>query len=312
MDAILQSDVDTALQGAPPSQVDTVDRTIRALRTLANARADSPFNQRSRLRHQGPWSDDGQTAEDLVGEDDLGLVREVVDTLYNRVVAHSMGDVSASFSTSFATGNRVSELFLAQGLGIHGVSGDPKDRDGDSDVVGAGPNTLELTIDAHDEAVRRRATAGLDRESAVRSLVTVLTAQTSSRWASSIEAMAAARRAGDADRMQDAVAHHCGLLAELLGDGWEHRAGAGGGLKVQLAKLSRAKAAAAAGGASVASNGISMVAGASPAWLLAMAGLSAAGGVLAAGAWQHRSVSRHRSAFRAAMSEIVSVRQVGR
>ncbi|HET8614920.1 MAG TPA: hypothetical protein VFL94_05280 [Actinomycetales bacterium] len=314
VDGLLAADLDAELETLSPPDADVAHRTLEGLRTLsAHARTDAPFNGRSRLRQGWQWSTDGRSAEEILGQDVAELVREVVDTLYNRVVVSSIGDVTASFSTAVAAGSRVGELYLSQGLAVDA----PSTLTPIQPTAGSGrepttsPATLDLSIDASDAAARHAATAGLDRSAAVRTLVTVLAAQTRPEWAASATRMADAQRSGNAERLSDAVAHHSRLLSELLGDVWNHETGRQG-LRVRLSRLSGVKAAATAGGAAVASNSLSLVASASPAWLLTMAGLSAAGGVVAAGAMQRRSAQRHRSHFRGAMAEIVTISGGGR
>lgn len=83
----------------------TFERLVSAVRRLDPA-SPAAFGQRSRLRQDAPWPNDprGRTAREILGEGDLSLVTEFVDTLYNRAVFDSIGVASGSFSTSLHLG----------------------------------------------------------------------------------------------------------------------------------------------------------------------------------------------------------------
>jgi hypothetical protein len=78
-----------------------------AIKSL-DPRHSEGFKQRGRLRRQGPWPGDHhrRSAEDIVGQDGLILVTEFVDTLYNAVVAKSIGVAPVTFTTDLAIGGR--------------------------------------------------------------------------------------------------------------------------------------------------------------------------------------------------------------
>lgn len=131
-------------------------RLVTAIRSL-NPEVPQEFGQRSRLRLSEPWPGDagGRTALEIVGgEDDLALVTEFVDTLYNRVVVDSIGVGGATFSTAMQLGE---ELNIARGLAQRAALSDRT-----SDRTGHDPQAevplFEATIDTSSvgEATRDR------------------------------------------------------------------------------------------------------------------------------------------------------------
>jgi hypothetical protein len=100
-------------------QRDVYERLRAAIRRLDPSQP-ATFGQRSRLRQDVPWPNDSRrrTAADIAGED-LPLVVEFVDTLYNRVVADSMGRPLALYSTTATSDDSLLEArYLAQELAL--------------------------------------------------------------------------------------------------------------------------------------------------------------------------------------------------
>lgn len=118
------------------SQMDEPSREVHAtlvesVRQLDPTRPAS-FAQRSGLRHGAPWPGDpeGRPAREIVGGEQLALVTEFVDTLYNRVVADSIGVAPSTFSTSVALGEdlrraRMVAQRLALGTSRSGDTSEP-------------------------------------------------------------------------------------------------------------------------------------------------------------------------------------------
>lgn len=122
------------------------ERLCRAIRRL-NPEAPQAFNQRSRLRLGDPWPGDaeGRTALEVVGsEDDLALVTEFVDTLYNQVVVDSIGVGEATFSTAMQLGG---ELNIARGLAQRAALSERNSKGAGEDRQREVP-LFEVTIDA--------------------------------------------------------------------------------------------------------------------------------------------------------------------
>jgi hypothetical protein len=98
-----------AAQSLPESFREVHAELMNAIRRLDPTRSQA-FNERSRLRTRDPWPNDPdrRTPEEIVGsKSTLDLVIEFVDTLYNAIVADSIGIAPATFSTDVAVGDRV-------------------------------------------------------------------------------------------------------------------------------------------------------------------------------------------------------------
>ena len=79
------------------------------------------FLQRSRLRIQEPWPNDKLQClpQEIVGVANLQLVIEFVDTLYNAVVAESIGIAPVTYTTDVAVGDEsLSRRAIAQELAL--------------------------------------------------------------------------------------------------------------------------------------------------------------------------------------------------
>ena len=106
-----------------------VRASIEALRELSAAGGPDAFADRSRVHGAWNWFDTGQTPEQIVGAERIGLVREIIDTLYNQVVVDSIGTASASYTTAIRNGDSAVAETVAQAVALHGAA---PDRTGDS------------------------------------------------------------------------------------------------------------------------------------------------------------------------------------
>ncbi|MFD0517878.1 hypothetical protein [Paractinoplanes durhamensis] len=99
---------------ARPAEGDVHDRLLRSIKALG-----PELNERSSLRLPGPWRD-GKTAAEVAGGDDrLDEVIEFVDTLYNAVVAGSIGIATTTMSTELETDDqRLTARRIAQSLAV--------------------------------------------------------------------------------------------------------------------------------------------------------------------------------------------------
>lgn len=98
-----------AAQSLPEPFREVHAELVNAIRRLDPTRSQA-FNERSRLRIRDPWPNDPgrRTPEEIVGsKSTLDLVIEFVDTLYNAIVADSIGIAPVTFSTDVAVGDRV-------------------------------------------------------------------------------------------------------------------------------------------------------------------------------------------------------------
>ncbi len=102
------------------------DELVTAL-TLLDLSRPLPFTQRSRLRMTQPWPNDplGRSPADVAGGPDrLELVTEFVDTIYNAVVAASIGVAPVTFTTDVArAGRSLTARAIAQDFAISEVTG---------------------------------------------------------------------------------------------------------------------------------------------------------------------------------------------
>ncbi|MFD3479016.1 hypothetical protein [Streptomyces sp. NPDC058695] len=110
-----------AAKSLPESFREVHTELVNAIRRLDPTHSQA-FNERSRLRIQDPWPNDPdrRTPEEIVGnKDTLDLVIEFVDTLYNLIVADSIGIAPATFSTDVGIGDRaLISRAIAQELAI--------------------------------------------------------------------------------------------------------------------------------------------------------------------------------------------------
>ena len=101
---VAESGATTSRAGSslPPDIRETFGRIARSLVALGALEEPQRFGERSVLRRPGPWNSSGEaTAADLVGGgEELTLVIEFVDTLYNVVIVNSIGVATASYSTN--------------------------------------------------------------------------------------------------------------------------------------------------------------------------------------------------------------------
>jgi hypothetical protein len=112
--------------------------TLRSALSRLHAESPASFTHRSRLRQGASWDGRGGSTALQVLEDDesvLALVTEFLDTLYNRVVASSMGRVAGTFTTTPTVGqDAVGARLVAQNLAFTGpVAMAPENADEDED-----------------------------------------------------------------------------------------------------------------------------------------------------------------------------------
>jgi hypothetical protein len=142
---------------------DDLRRAIQLLDPASGSGASgSRFTQRSRLRLPAPWPDDprARTPEEIVGgREQLELVTEFVDTLYNAVVAKSFGRyVPAVFSTDAAIGDRrLAARAVAEELALALLGTPPADRSSDDE----GQPVPQYEVRSHDGVAGGRATSVL-------------------------------------------------------------------------------------------------------------------------------------------------------
>lgn len=196
----------------------TAKTLIPALRQLDKlATGKEAFAHRSRLYGSWPWDEGGNTAEDIVGLESLTLVREVINTMYNRVIVNSIGIASASYSTAMGDPRDVSSEFTAQQLALEAYGYATRDRRGGAQPQGG--NTLSPTqvrISGAAEGPRASVMELFEGNRATEAFRAVLEIREDQRWKSGIALIDAARHKGDQAAIDDAVDSHVDLVARAL------------------------------------------------------------------------------------------------
>jgi hypothetical protein len=201
-----------------------------ALGRLHRASPDA-FRHRSRLRQGAPWDGtDGPTALQLLDGDDraLDLVIEFVDTLYNRVVAGSMGRVLATFTTTPTVGEMANGARLvAQNLAFEepvvmaaAEAGDEDDPPA-FDLVRVGDVSSSPDVATEVRNLMGRGSTALEELFAARA--EGRGAAGGNQFWRGIAALERAARGPDRHAFEDALDAHMSYVAALLHDKAELR-----------------------------------------------------------------------------------------
>ncbi len=294
-------DLDVRLQRAGLRDHVVTGQVTEALRSLQRARGGTnPFSERSSLRAGWTWAGKDEAA-DVVGREALGLVREVVDTLYNRVVCDSIGSVDGLYSTPMSQPADAEAVLVAQSVALHTAD---HARGLPFGALGtAGDEHPDIAVVAPDATAAKELVAAL-LVRAPAAYASVVAAGLEKPWRDSLGEIEEARLTSDAPRFEAAVAAHQAKLAEVLS----------GVLRADQAPIPGAPlvlGATSAGGAISAGVGVA----ASSGLVLTLAGALTAGGLAAVGLAFER-VQQARTgpsprAIKRAMGEIVVVRRPG-
>ncbi|RKE20150.1 hypothetical protein [Streptomyces sp. TLI_171] len=234
----------------PPPELPEAHRGVQAALTAAIRRlgTDHPaaFDDRSRLRLALPWPGDRaeRTPAEIVGDPELlTLLVDFVDTLYNMIVADSVGVADSTISTGTGPSlRRLADRGIAKELALaHYRSSTHPDGAGlrpDGDEQAEGPPLFDIRVDVAaglgEEAVHDRMTALL--ADAAEATATLLQARAErgraakSPFWKGIEDL---RAAEDPTAARKALDAHLARVAAILGN----RADivpTGGGLAVEL------------------------------------------------------------------------------
>lgn len=205
----------------------------------------STLGQRSQLRFRQPWPNDPEQrlAEQLVGgRERLNLVIEFVDTVYNAVVAGSIGVAPVTFTTDISLGERSHKAReIAQELAIAAYAGR---RSGDTWIPGGAHDRtedeplFEVTVDAdkalsgHDVRAEIERLAAHTAGEGLGALFEQRAAKGGDGGARSpfwigIDKLKSAIESRDARAPQRALDAHLKVVASILGRqgklGWEFR-----------------------------------------------------------------------------------------
>lgn len=252
--------------GTDAAGADVRARTRRALAALlASSPVATPFADRSRLHGDRPWHpQEPSSAADICGPD-VVLVREAVDTIYNRVVFTSIGVASGSFTTCAGTVSGAAEGAMAQEFAFQ--SSNPGHGLGTSSSA-----AFEFRSDQRSlsEALE------LVQETFVPAVAEVLRARESERWRASL---AAVDRAADRDGQARALERHCRLVAAALGSLGEAATTDSGGLRLRLRRM----------GVGLGATGAVDVTGIINPWVGLGVGLGVVAGSDVQAMWRHRN-----------------------
>lgn len=202
-----------------------IQGVIRALRELQReAGVPNPFKDRSLLYGQWKWHGAGESAESIVGPEAIGLVREVVSTLYNQVTVDSMSLDTASFSTPMGRPGAALRELPVQQLALwsrDAASGHDPFSTVETNGAHAGPQ-LEVHMDITDQKAQKfAATALKPKKDTQRPLMreafeAVLQIRTEPKWQASVDRMLAAVDRGEKSAADDALNAHVALIADAL------------------------------------------------------------------------------------------------
>ncbi|MDQ0851099.1 AcrR family transcriptional regulator [Arthrobacter sp. B3I9] len=202
-----------------------IRQVIEALQTLhREAGTPSPFADRSLLYGHWNWHGATESAESLVGSKAIGLVREVISTLYNQVTVDSMSLDSASFSTPMSRPGIAEQELAAQQLALWS-RGAAMGHDPWSAAVGDSANAapdLEVHIDVTDQDAQNSALGVFKRKDDTQrplmreAFEAVLQFRKEPRWQTGIDRIRAAVDDGDKSAIDYAVDAHVASLADAL------------------------------------------------------------------------------------------------
>ena len=224
LDAVLvdlvtpRSKLSSLSAGVLGTQREVYERIRSAVRLL-DPSAPAAFGQRSRLRQDVPWPNDPEerTAAQIVGRD-LPLVVEFVDTLYNRVVADSMGRPPALYSTAATADDvQLEARYLAQELAL----GRPALLGSDAEEADVPPY---FHVAARTSGAKRDALLVKDLEklfeAGAEALEPLMAARSrpSSTFCKGVAELDEATAAGDRVAYEKAREKHLGHVAKLLVD----------------------------------------------------------------------------------------------
>lgn len=284
------SDFSRRLEGNDYSP--TVQALVSALRDLdKRSAANDSFANRSRLYGPWPWDEAGKSAEDTVGLESLTLVREVINTMYNRVIVDSIGIASASYSTVMGDPDNVGHEFAAQQLALESYDYAVRDRDRlhgtlrESDHAVSGS---DVRISGAPEGPRASVMKLFEGNRATEAFRAVLEIREDQRWKSGIERIDHARHRKDQAAIDDAVDAHVDLVARALSGKCVLDKTSGGSIRLAVQGM----------GAAAASEAAQVLTGTFNMWLpVAAAALAAAAPRIQEGFSQHGTYRKTRAAL---------------
>jgi len=270
----------------------TVESLVRALRSLDKRSAvNDAFSKRSRLYGPWPWDEAGKSAEDTVGMESLTLVREVINTMYNRVIVDSIGIASASYSTAIGDPNNVGHEFAAQQLALESYDYAVRDRDRSRRTLREGDQTFggsHIRISGLPKGPRSSVMKLFEGNRATEAFRALLEIREDPRWKSGVERIEQARRRKDQAAVDDAVDAHIDVIARALAGKCVFDKTSGGGIRIAVHGM----------GAAAVSEAAQVLTGTFNLWLpVAAAALAAAAPQVQEGFSKHGTYRKTRAAL---------------
>ncbi|RAX44758.1 hypothetical protein DQ354_13195 [Arthrobacter sp. AQ5-06] len=286
------SDFSRRLEGNDYNSSPTVQSLVTALRELdQRSAANDAFANRSRLYGPWPWDEASNSAEDTVGLESLTLVREVINTMYNRVIVDSIGIASASYSTAMGDPNSVGHEFAAQQLALESYDFAVRSRDCRHGTLREGDQTLSgshVRISGAQEGPRSSVMKLFEGNRATEAFRAVLEIREDQRWKSGIKRIDQARHLKDQTAIDDAVDAHIDVVARALSGKCVFDKTSGGGIRLAIHGM----------GAAAASEAAQVLTGTFNIWLpVAAAALAAAAPRIQEGFSQHGTYRKTRAAL---------------
>lgn len=268
----------------------SIRTVISALRTLeSRAAVENPFANRSRLYGQWPWGHGNESAEEIVGREALLLVREVVNTMYNRVTVNSIGIATASYSTAVGKPDAVDREFTVQQLALSShdfvMRGSDGNNDGQTELAEPGSR---IRIDSAPEGPRASVMKLFEGDRAKEAFAAVLEIRKDPRWQAGIDKIDNATFNSDRKAQNDAIDAHVALVSHALSGKCVLDRSKRGGVRLALNQV----------GAAAASGAAQVVTGTFNMWLPVAAGaVTAAAPLIREGVLKRRKYKQTREAL---------------
>jgi hypothetical protein len=284
------SDFSRRLEGADYNSSSAVRSLVSALRLLdQSSETRDAFANRSRLYGPWPWDEKGKSAEDTIGLESLTLVREVINTMYNRVIVDSIGIASASFSTGMSDPDNVGNEFAAQQLALESYEFAVRARPhGTLHASGQTASGSDVRISGAPGEPRASVMKLFEGNRATEAFRAVLEIREDQRWRSGIQRIDQARRRNDQAAIDDAVDAHVDVVARALSGKCAFDKTPGGGIRLAVQGM----------GAAAASEAVQVLSGTFNLWLpVAAAALTAAAPRIQEGFSQRATYKKTRAAL---------------
>jgi hypothetical protein len=217
-----RSDLMEGLKKRPDLERPSIHQAINALRTLKKEfkkkfPKGSPFGDRSRLHLDSPWIPGGPSALEIVGSvDTLRLVREMINTLYNRVVVQSIGVASASYTTDIGAADQTEDELAIQDLALRAFESAKGYDPWTAEVQHEDGSPLALKVELRGGEAFDNLRQRFGDAQAVDSFAAVLRARHDPTWTKSFIDLDRWSRFESEKKFEEAIDAHVAMLASVL------------------------------------------------------------------------------------------------